>query len=202
MPGRPNRRARQAQAMLDAEKKAVEKAKGRKREKSSVPKTRDQRVEEIVYLMIKGQWSTATLFEKAKVWNCSVTAMRKAADRASVRIETATGELHHEIAQAKSDLDEIMREARKHGQFAAAVRAVDSKMKLVGALAQHRPGRKRAQEEDGPRGLPPELAALTPPPTLEEVEHFATTSTTTPCAIEGCRVHGKASPPPAPHDMH
>ncbi len=207
MAGSPKKRARRKSTEAASTKpNSTGQAAPRQRRKfvkDETPKTHDQRVERIVYLMIKDQWGRDTPFVLATEWDCSLKAITRAADQASVRIETATGELRRKVVQAECELDEIRRLAIKAGQFSAAVRAVDLKMRLHGALSTFRPGRGKhgeGREDERPRGLPPELAQLDPPPSIEEVEHFAETPNASACPHDGCRVHGKA--PTRPDEVH
>lgn len=164
----------------------------RSKPKSDVPTTQAARVEAITHLMVKGQWtSRQSTFELAKKWDCSLTAVSRAADHASVRIRTAEGELAQKVTEAAGELDRIKELAIGEKQYTAAVRAVELKLKLFGALAA---ARKPPTTEDQPRGLPPELAQLSPPPSVEEVEHFAAQSSHE-CPFETCRVHQKAARP-------
>lgn len=157
------------------------------------PAETEARIDRIVFLMIKGKWTGVELLRLAKAWKLGEREVGKLADRAAVRVETAGGKLGRLVTQAHADLEAIQHEARKKGNLTAAVRAIDVRLKLAGAYAQHRPGRGVTQEREAPRGLPPELAALAPPPTHEEVEHFASVRPED-CAVDACRVHGKVAP--------
>lgn len=195
MAGRPGGRARK-EAANAAEKAALAQAppttpKRRRKPKSEIPTTQDARVEEIVFMMLKHKWDPREApFELAQLWGCSLNTIVKAADRAGVRITTATGNLERQVAQCLGELDEIKKDAMAEKQFSAAVRAVELKLKVAGAL-RTKPLHVPNEDTRNPQGLPPELAKLNPEPSIEEVKHFAATERADDCTLEGCRIHPK-----------
>lgn len=191
-PDRPNALAPKA-----PRKKVPRKGKPKKAKKPNGPPSHAARVDEIAYMMAKAQWTPKkSVYELAAKWDCSPTAVAKAADHASVKVRTAEGNLERIVMQSVAELDEIKAAAMKAGQFTPAVRAVELKNRLLGVFVRHQPGRVGTNTEEEPRGLPPELAQLSPPPSLEEVEHFASVAHED-CTFEPCRVHGKATARPA-----
>jgi hypothetical protein len=191
-PDRPNALAPKA-----PRKKVSRKGKPKKAKKPNGPPTHAERVEAITYMMAKADWiPKVSVYELATKWDCSPTAVAKAADHASVKLRMAEGNLERVIMQSAAELDDIKKAAMEAGQFNAAVRAVEVKSRLLGVFVRHQPGRVGVNTEEEPRGLPPELAQLSPPPSVEEVEHFASVAPEA-CEFEPCRVHGKATARPA-----
>lgn len=180
--------------------------KRRKLPREKIPTTQDQRIDEIVSLMLHNKWEPKkTTFELAQKWGCTLTAIAKAADRAADRIVVATGTMQRKVEHHLAELDEIKEKAMKAGQYTAAVRSVELKLKVTGVFNRWtRPDKAVLPEgtsSANPRGLPPELAQLSPPASVEEVEHFALTAGPMACPFEECRVHGKTSAP-APETVH
>lgn len=176
--------------------------KRRKLSRKSIPTTQDQRAEAIIDLMLHHRWdSRVTPFELAQQWGCSVSTICKAANTAGSRITLATGTLERRVQHCLDKLDKIRSDAVAAGQYSAAVRAVELELKTVGAFNKQQPGRVPLGREQNPRGLPPELAQLDPPASVEEVEHFAQTAGPMACQFEECRVHG-TTVAPAPETVH
>ncbi len=175
--------------------------KRRRLPKKQIPTTQEERIEEIVVLMLKHKWDhRVTPFELARKWGCTLSTIAKAAERASARIVIATGTMERRVAHYMDELEEIKADAMAAGQYTAAVRAVELKLKATGVFNRNRPTRPKEEDDRNPRGLPPELAQLDPEPTLDEVEHFASTPGATACQLQVCRVHSKAAP--ATEQMH
>ncbi len=175
--------------------KAKGKPKGRTR-KPAPPLTTEERVDRIAHLMVRGQWHSGKLRTLASAWGCGTREISKLADRASTRLTIASGKLDRKVAVASMQLEAIAQAAVAAGNFTAAIKAVTERVKLAGA---YKTGRQVVDDDsDSPTGLPPELARLNPPPSFDEVSHFAAVDSTDACTVEGCRVHGKpgqAAPP-------
>lgn len=163
------------------------------------PLTIEEKVDRLVFLLVKGKWSRDKARTTAKAWGVTKREISRMVERASIKIEIAGGKLTAHVSLMQLELEAITGEARKAGNFSAAVRAIEMRAKLAGAFAAMRPGRHLADGEgDSPAGLPPELAKLTPPPSYDEVSHFAEVAPDA-CAVNGCRVHQPKGPllPPA-----
>lgn len=180
--------------------------KRRKLPREKIPTTQEQRIDEIVSLMLHNKWDQRkTPFELSQRWGCTLTAIAKAADRAADRIVIATGNMRRAVDANMAKLDEIIEASMKNGQYTAAVRAIELKLKTTGAFNKNtRPDKAVLPEGVGapPRGLPPELAQLEPPASVDEVEHFAQTAGALACPFDVCRVHGKEAPIPPSETVH
>lgn len=110
--------------------------------------------------------------------------------------------------RAHDALDEKPKKALGSGEFmvldrdydpqdkaiANIVKLMDRRAKLMGLDA---PAKQELTGKDGGplNGLPAALAVLSPPPSIDEVEHYIQVRGGAPnCQLETCRVHGKAAP--------
>lgn len=157
--------------------------------------TSEEKIDRIVVLILRGEWNTKAARRCARLWRSTPRAIAKFAERAQARVDLASPDREQELATARNRLEEIYKAAVKAQKLPAALRAVELQLKVMGALGPAaRGGRSPRGEEVAPSGLPPELARLDPPPTRDEVVHFACTERPEDCQIENCRVHPRTPP--------
>lgn len=156
----------------------------------------DRRIAEVGKYFGKGTWSNQVCRRLAAKWGIATRTVQDYSRQASrlARLTQTAEDIQFERELAANRQDRICLIAMRAGAFDSGMLrvasvAADLKLKALGA----HPAQKH--EVAGPNGqpivgLPAALAALSPPATLDELEHFASTLDEEACALQPCRVHG------------
>ena len=167
------------------------------------------RVDTIAKLMADGHWTIKKSRELATTWGISEKTVRNYTGEASRRVY-ASGSLgdlavRRVVAIGKTDMlfalavqasrgwpgpDGIPTQKRDNKMIRTALAALELQARLEGLLLHEQSKTLPGAQAGSVLGtLPAELAALNPPPSVEELRHYVEVEADDDCNIVGCRIH-------------